>query len=228
MGAVPGRLAVETHCHTYWSTDCLMLPERLIEAAGKAGLDRLAITDHNLIGGAQELARLAPGLIIVGEEIKTSEGELLAYYVHEHVPRGLTPEETIRRLRDQQAAISVAHPFDHERSGAWTEANLRRILPLVDAVEVFNARCIVRNANQLAAAFAATTGKPGSAGSDAHSYREVGRTQMILPPFEDGPSLARAFAQAELVCRASSLAIHFVSTYATWRKKRGWKPPRSA
>jgi predicted metal-dependent phosphoesterase TrpH len=228
MARTPGTLAVETHCHTYWSTDCLMLPERLIAAARAAGLDRLAITDHNLVGGALEAARLAPDFIIVGEEIKTSEGELLAYYVQEYIPRGLTPEETIRRLRDQQAAISVAHPFDHERSGAWKEENLRRILPLVDAVEVFNARCIVRNANQLAREFAASEEKPGSAGSDAHSYREVGRTHMLLPPFDDGPSLARAFAQAELVCRASSLAIHFVSSYATWRKKAGWRPPHSA
>jgi predicted metal-dependent phosphoesterase TrpH len=222
------RLAIETHCHTYWSTDCLMLPERLIAAARAAGLDRLAITDHNLIGGALEAARLAPDFIIVGEEIKTSEGELLAYYVKELVPRGLTPEETIRRLRDQGAAISVPHPYDHERSGAWSEENLRRILPFVDAVEVFNARCIVRNANRLAGEFAAAQHKPGSAGSDAHSYREVGRTQMRLPPFDDGPSLARAFAQAELVCRASSLAIHFVSSYATLRKKRGWRPPHTS
>jgi hypothetical protein len=105
---------------------------------------------------------------------------------------------------------------------------LRRILPLVDAIEVFNARCIVRNANQLAREFAASQNKPGSAGSDAHSYREIGRTRMLLPSFHDGPSLSLAFAQAELVCRASSLAIHFVSSYATWRKKRGWRPPHAA
>ena len=92
------RLALETHCHTYWSTDCLMLPAQQIAAALAAGLDRLAITDHNLIGGAVELARLAPDLILIGEEIKTSQGELLAYYVKELVPSGLSPEETIRRL----------------------------------------------------------------------------------------------------------------------------------
>jgi predicted metal-dependent phosphoesterase TrpH len=219
-------IRLETHCHTYHSSDCLMLPERMIAAARSSGLDRLAITDHNNIEGALELQQLAPELIVVGEEIKTSEGELLAYFVKEHVPRGLSPEETIERLRHQQAAISVAHPFDHERSGAWKLEDLRRILPLVDAVEVFNARCIVRNANALARQFASETGKPGSAGSDAHSYREVGRTHMLVPPFEDGPSLARAFREAELTCRASSLAIHIVSSYASWRKSRGWTPPR--
>lgn len=221
-------LAVETHCHTYWSKDCLMLPERLIAAAQAAGLDRLAITDHNEVGGGRESARLAPDFVIVGEEIMTTEGELLAYYVQEHIPRGLTPEETIQRLRAQRAAISVAHPYDHSRSGAWKEESLRRILPLVDGLEVFNARSMVRDANALAAGFAAATGKPGTAGSDAHSYREVGRTHMVLPPFDDGPSLARAFAQAELVCRPSSLAIHLTSRYATWRKKAGWRPPHAA
>ncbi|MCJ7513388.1 MAG: PHP domain-containing protein [Anaerolineales bacterium] len=223
---MPELLAVETHCHTYWSKDSLMLPDRLIAVAQDAGLDRLAITDHNAIGGALEAARLAPDFIIVGEEIMTTQGELLAYFVREHIPAGLTPEETIRRLRGQQAAISVAHPYDHRRSGAWKEEDLRRILPLVDAIEAFNSRSMVRDANPQAERLASTEGKPGTAGSDAHSYREVGRSRMLLPPFHDGPSMAQAFRQAQLVCRQSSHAIHLTSRYATWRKLAGWQPPR--
>jgi predicted metal-dependent phosphoesterase TrpH len=205
--------------------DCLMIPDRLIATAKRAGLDRLAITDHNSIGGGIAAARLAPDFIIVGEEIMTTEGELLAYFVQEEIPPGLTPEETISRLRRQGAAISVAHPYDHRRSGAWAQEHLHRILPLVDAIEVFNARTMVRHANERASELAAAEGKPGTAGSDAHSYREVGRSRMLLHAFHDGPSMRDAFRDAQLVRRGSSQAIHLTSRYATWRKKTGWKPP---
>ena len=222
------RLALETHCHTYWSTDCLMLPAQQIAAARAAGLDRLAITDHNLIGGAVELARLAPDLILIGEEIKTSQGELLAYYVKELVPPGLTPERTIEILRQQGAVISVAHPFDAFRAGHWEELELRAILPLVDAIEVFNARVAAPAQNSRAAALAAATGIPGTAGSDAHAYGEVGQTTMRLPAFQDAEGLRAALRSGEVVGRRSPYWVHLYSRYAAWRKKAGWRMPPGA
>jgi hypothetical protein len=218
-------LFAELHCHTCYSKDSLMLPGRLIDVARKRGLQRLAITDHNVFEGARIAARLDPELIIPGEEIMTTRGELLAYYVQELVPPGLTPERSIAILRQQGAVISVAHPFDNFRAGHWDETELREILPLVDAVEVFNARVATPAENRRAAEVTAAAGKPGTAGSDAHAYLEVGRTTMRLPDFHDADSLRAALSSGEVRGRLSPYWVHLLSRYAVWRKTVGWKPP---
>ena len=218
-------LTVDLHCHTCYSKDSLMLPGRLLDVARRRGLQRLAITDHNVFDGAQHAARIDPELIIPGEEIMTTGGELLAYYVVEAVPPGLSPERTIEILRQQGAVISVAHPFDALRAGHWDGAELHEILPLVDAIEVFNARVATAAQNRRASALAAAAGKPATAGSDAHAYLEVGRTTMRLPAFHDAASLCAALGFGEVIGRRSPYWVHLVSRYAAWRKKAWWRPP---
>jgi predicted metal-dependent phosphoesterase TrpH len=210
---------VELHCHTYRSGDSLADPGRLLEAMTRVGLDRLAITDHNSIGGALETQALAPDRIIVGEEIMTTEGELLAYFVQEEIPPGLTPEATIRLLRGQRAVVAVSHPFDAFRKGAWQEASLRRILPLVDALEVLNARTWGSRANRLAAQWARDAGLPGIAGSDAHAPREVGTAVTLLEPFQDAATFLVALRTARVAGRRSPGWVHLLSRYASWKKR---------
>jgi predicted metal-dependent phosphoesterase TrpH len=139
--------------------------------------------------------------------------------VREEVPRGLPPTEAIARLRDQGAAISVSHPFDRLRSGAWQEADLLRILPLVDAVEIFNARCLFAGDNRRIAALARARGLAGTAGSDGHAARELGTAGVELPPFHDAESFKAALAAARPFGRLSPWWVHFFSTYAKWRKR---------
>ena len=218
-------ILAELHCHTCYSKDSLMLPGRLIEVARQRGLQRLAITDHNAFEGALRASEIDPELIVPGEEIMTTGGELLAYYISELVPRGLTPERTIEILRQQGAVIAVAHPFDAIRAGHWDETELREILPLVDAVEVFNARVATPAQNRRAAEVAAAAGKPGMAGSDAHAYMEVGRARTRLPTFSDAASLRTALATCEVRGRLSPYWVHVLSRYAAWCKKSGWQMP---
>jgi hypothetical protein len=216
-------LTLELHAHTRASADCLMRPADIVRACREKGLQRLAVTDHNTIQGALELRDLAPELVIVGEEIMTTQGELLAYFVKEIVPLGLSPAEAIARLRAQDAAISVSHPFDRLRKGAWREADLAAIVPLVDAIEVFNARCIYPEDNDRALAFARDHAKLGSVGSDAHSRRELGRAVLRVQRAPQGRAdLIAAFASGERVTRLSSPAIHFTSTFAKhWKRLTG-------
>jgi len=215
-------LTADLHCHTYRSKDSLLVPGRLLEIARQRGIDRLGITDHNCILGALEAARLDPERVIVGEEIRTAAGELLAYFMREEVPPGLTPQETIFRLREQGAFISIAHPFDGMRGGGWSEATLRDVLPLVDALEVFNSRTWSARPNQLASARAAEAGLLGTAGSDAHAACEIGRAVVRLPPFRDTESLRAALRSAEIRGRRSTPLVHLLSRYASWRKAAGW------
>ncbi|HMK09516.1 MAG TPA: PHP-associated domain-containing protein [Anaerolineales bacterium] len=215
---------VELHCHTYWSKDSLASPRALLAACRRRGIDRLAVTDHNSLGGAREAAALAPDLFIVGEEILTTEGELLGYFLTEEVPPHLSPQETIDRLRRQGAVISVSHPYDLARHG-WREEILRPLLPQLDALEAFNARTYSAKPNAQAAALAAEHGLPGLAGSDAHAPFEIGRGLTQLEPFHDAESFRRSLAAARLVARRSPPWVHLVSRYAVLRKRLGWRRP---
>jgi predicted metal-dependent phosphoesterase TrpH len=211
--------AVEFHCHTNASKDSLTAPVELVAAARSKGIDRLIITDHNSIAGARVAQGLDPELVIVGEEIMTTRGEILAAFVQEEIPPYLTPQETIHRLREQGAFISVSHPFDKIRSGGWKEPDLLEIAPLVDAIEVYNSRCMFPSFNRDARLFAERHNIPGTVGSDAHAAFEVGRSLMRLDPF-NGPDEMRAVIRSgKPLTRWSPPWFHFTSRYATLRKR---------
>ncbi len=209
---------VDFHTHTCFSPDSLTEPADLIRVARRRGLDRVVVTDHNTLGGALAAQALAPDLIIVGEEIMTSEGELLAAFVRERVPAGLPPEEAIARLRAQGAFISVSHPFDRWRKGHWSPVALARILPLIDAIEGFNARTMWPGSNWRARRLVSRLGLRWTAGSDAHGAFEVGRAGLILPPFSDAASLRQSLARARRFGRRSGYWVHLVSRYAHRRQ----------
>lgn len=211
------RWRVDLHSHTCFSDGTTDILQHL-QAARRAGLQRVAVTDHNVLRGALEAARLEPEFFIPGEEIETTEGELLGYFVREEIPPGLEPEEAITRLRDQGAVISVSHPFDHLRA-AWREPVLLRILPLVDAIEGFNARCMSAAYNRQAAAFALAQRKPVTAGSDAHSASELGAAGLEMAPFSDAESFRAALTTARPFGGISPWRVHFFSRYAVLRKQ---------
>ncbi len=212
-------LTVEFHCHTYASKDSLVRPADLIRAARKKGLDRLVVTDHNSIRGALEAQALDPQLIVVGEEVMTTRGELLAAYVTEEIPAGLSPREALRRLKAQGAFISVSHPFDTHRQGGWKEADLLDILPEVDAIEVFNSRCMNPRFNRQARMFAEKHNLPGTVGSDAHGICEVGQSLLLLDSFEGADELRNIIRGAKFQTRLSPWTVHLISRYASIRKR---------
>ncbi len=211
---------VDLHAHTIYSKDSLTRTEALIGRARAVGLNRIAVTEHNRLDGALEAKRLAPDLVIVGEEIKTTHGEIIAYFVQEAVPKGLSPQETVARLRDQGAVISIPHPLDSLRGSAMGLANVLTIIDDVDALEVLNARCVRSQDNDAALALARQHGKLMTAGSDAHIPFEVGRCYLEMPPFDDNPaSFLTALTQATPQGAISPFWPHLASTYAKWRKR---------
>ena len=213
------QVLTEFHCHTNVSKDSLVTPAQLIRCCRRKSIGKVVVTDHNSIDGALEASRLAPDLVVVGEEIMTTEGEILAAYVKERIPPGLAPRETIHLLRDQNAFISISHPFDEIRSGSWKQHALLDIAPLVDAIEVFNSRCLLPESNRQAQEFAERNGLISTAGSDAHSVWEVGRALVLLPSFQDADELRVAIRNSTLKVRHSPYWVHFLSRYASMRKR---------
>ncbi len=214
-------LKVECHCHTQYSKDCLTSLDKLLKTCEHKGIDRLIITDHNTIQGAKQAFIMDSERVIVGEEIMTQAGELLAFFVQEEIPAGLPPKEAIRRLREQNAFISVSHPYDRLRKGHWEPGELLAITPLVDAIETFNARCVWWPAfNNQAQAFARQHNLPGTAGSDAHSAYEVGRATLLLPAFSNADELRQVIRSAQFRTALSPPWVFLASRSAKWRKKR--------
>ena len=213
-------ISLEFHCHTYASKDSLTRPMDLIKAARRKGLDRLVITDHNSIAGALEAQAIDPELVIVGEEIMTTKGEILAAYVREQIPPFLSPQETIDRLKEQGAFISVSHPFDAMRSGGWKENDLLEIIPFVDAIEVHNSRCMMPRFNRLARNFAEQHNLAGTVGSDAHAAFEVGRSVILLDQFSGPEEMRSVIRQAQFRVKWSPWWFHLTSRYASLKKKK--------
>jgi predicted metal-dependent phosphoesterase TrpH len=215
------RLQVEFHCHSIYSKDSLLGLERLLEACRRKGIDRVVISDHNTIAGALRAQEMDPARVIPGEEIMTQAGELLAVFVSEEIPAGLPPGEALARLKEQNAFISVSHPFDWMRKGHWEREALEEILPRVDAIETFNARCLWPAFNYRAKAFAEAHGIAGTVGSDAHAAFELGKATLRLPHFDDRRSLIEALKEAEAHASLSFPWAHLSSRWAAWRKQIG-------
>jgi predicted metal-dependent phosphoesterase TrpH len=212
-------LRVEFHCHTNASKDSLVTPRELVETCHRKRIDRVIVTDHNSIAGARAAQVLDPELVIVGEEIMTTKGEILAAFVTEEIPAKLSPEETIKRLRDQGAFISVSHPFDELRSGGWKLSDLLEIVPLVDAIEVYNSRCMLPRFNRAARRFAEEHNIPGTVGSDAHAAFELGKSILLLEPFNGAEEMRSVIRRGIPKTRWSPPWVHFSSRYAVVRRK---------
>jgi predicted metal-dependent phosphoesterase TrpH len=211
-------LRVEFHCHTISSKDSLTKPETLVKVCQKKGIDRVIVTDHNNIVGALAAKELDPERVIIGEEIMTTKGEILAAYVKEEILPGQSPLAVIEQLRQQGAFISVSHPFDILRNGHWEMEDLLEILPLVDAIETFNARCLQAKFNQQAQEFAQSHRLAGTVGSDAHAAFELGRATLLLPEFTDADGLRAVIRSGQPDVFLSSPWVHFTSRYAVMKK----------
>ncbi len=214
-------LRADLHIHTYSSPDCLMTAQEIIAACRKVGINCLAVTDHNSIGGALEVERLAPFPVIVGEEIRTTEGEIIGLFLEKPVSRGLSPEESIARIRDQGGLVLVPHPFDRLRRSTIRGQTLHRILPLVDIIEAFNARIMLPTYSARARTLAARSGKAASAGSDAHTAGEIGHGYVEMPEFTGRDGFLASLAQGKVLGRPTSPLVHFSTTWNKWKKKKG-------
>jgi predicted metal-dependent phosphoesterase TrpH len=215
---------IEFHCHTIFSKDSLTHPADLVKTCRRKGIDRVVVTDHNTIAGARAAQAIDPELVIIGEEIMTTRGEILAAFVNEEIPKGLTPQETTRRLEDQGAFISVSHPFDEWRSGHWQEEDLLEILPDVDAIEVYNSRCMLPRFNREAQQFAEKHRLAGTVGSDAHTAFELGQSLMLLEPFEGAEGMRSVIRRGIPNVRRSPAWVRLTSRYAVlYKTLKGYK-----
>ncbi len=221
-------LKADLHTHTYFSPDALTSPEQYVKTCLKRGIDCVVVCEHNNIRGALAVAEIAPFKVIVGEEVRSREGEIMGLFLRDEIPHGLTPEETVRRIKEQGGLVLVPHPFDRLRSEHMAEGALERLLPDVDIIEGFNARTTFRGDNERAARFAQEHDLAQSAGSDAHSPGELGRAYVEMPDFEGPQEFPPALRRGRMVGKLSSPAVHLLSRWAWLRRRLGWEPTKGA
>jgi len=210
-------IRIDCHLHTEYSPDSISPIEDLADQARRIGLDKLIITDHNTIAGAMILKKRYPDFVIVGEEIQTTCGEILAYFVEEEIPPWLEPEEAFQRLTAQNAFISLSHPYAFSRMG-WTETEMLRYQPYLDAIEAANGRNTPK-LNQKAADFAKAHALAVTAGSDGHAVRELGKMGLELPEFNTVDEMRLAVREATVFGTESSLLVRYYSRKAVLLKK---------
>lgn len=217
----PDFLSVDLHVHTVYSKDSLTSLQKMIAAVQRAGLSAVAITDHNQIDGALRLRECAPFPVIVGEEIKTSEGEITGLFLKERIPPRLSPEETIAAIREQNGIVYLPHPADLVRRSTIVPAALERVIEQVDAIEVINARVMNASRNEEARRLAERHDLAQGAGSDAHTPAEVGTAHVLVPSCDltDPVSFLAALKRGRPMGRLSSPLVHLASTWAKIRKR---------
>jgi predicted metal-dependent phosphoesterase TrpH/glycosyltransferase involved in cell wall biosynthesis len=199
----------DLHMHTSWSHDCAIDPAELVDHAEAEGLGAIAITDHNVFGGALETVDLARGrelFVIPGEEIKTdTQGEVIGLFLEREVDGGLPFADTVAAIREQGGLVYLPHPFDRMHA-APEPATLHRHLADIDVFEVYNARLLFEAPNEEALRFARKYDLTAGAGSDAHVLQGVGTGGLRMRAFRDAEEFLISLHSAEVVRRPKSLA----------------------
>jgi predicted metal-dependent phosphoesterase TrpH len=213
----PARSPLETrewiladlHMHTTWSHDCSIDVDELIDHAEAEGLGAIAVTDHNVLGGALEAVESARGrklIVIPGEEVKTaSQGEVIGLFLKEEIPKGMSFAETVEAIRAQGGLVYLPHPFDRLHA-IPDPATIHRHLAEIDVFEVYNARLLFEGYNDEALRFARKYNLTAGAGSDAHVLQGVGTGVVRMHRFNGPEEFLLSLRSAEVLRRPKSLA----------------------
>jgi predicted metal-dependent phosphoesterase TrpH len=202
-------IVADLHMHTTWSHDCSIDVDELIDHAVAEGLGAIAVTDHNVFGGALEAVERARGrnlIVIPGEEVKTDEqGEVIGLFLKEEIPRGMSFAETVEAIRAQGGLVYLPHPFDRLHA-IPDAATLHRHLAEIDVFEVYNARVLFEGYNDEALRFARKYNLTAGAGSDAHVLQGVGTGAVRMRRFNGPEEFLLSLRSAEVLRRPKSLA----------------------
>ena len=213
-------LRADLHIHTECSMDCTTSLDNIIQRCLERGINCVAIADHGTIDGALKMKEMAPFKVIVAEEILTPHGEIMGMFLKETIPSGFSVEQTISRIRAQDALVCIPHPFDRIRHSGLDEHIIDEIIDQIDVIEVLNSRSITTHPLTKTRMFAEKHGIPQSAGSDAHTVHEIGNAYVELPEFNGKDEFLQALSKGKIYGGRTNPFIHFISA---WNKLKSHK-----
>jgi predicted metal-dependent phosphoesterase TrpH len=193
----PGLIRVDLHVHSSASFDSKSDPELVAERSWRLGLEPVFLTDHDTTVAAVRLQVLSRRRIVVGEEITTTDGELIGLFLQRRIRAGLTARQTALEIKEQAGLVYLEHPYDQFRRHLSEEA-IEDLADLIDIVEVFNARSDDKT-NRRAEELCEILGAAPGAGSDAHTLRELGSVYVEMENFDSAEDFLANLRRARIV-----------------------------
>lgn len=212
---------IDFHTHSTASPDGGISAAQYKKLLDSGRLDMVAVTDHNRIDFAQQLQQELGDKVIVGEEIMTTEGEIVGLHLTELVLPKQSPLETAKAIKAQGGLVYIPHPFETVRKGLQAKS-LEAIKSYIDIIEVYNGRAMLQNRTAKTMEWAQTHKVLGAASSDAHGSRGVGYTYTVLDQKPTQQKLLKSLKTAQLVAARPPLRTLTYPKLNRFRKKV-WK-----
>ncbi|MBI1856761.1 PHP domain-containing protein [Candidatus Saccharibacteria bacterium] len=209
---------IDLHTHSSASPDGGIKVEQYAHALATGLLDVIAVTDHNRIDFAVELHKKLGNRIIIGEEIMTTDGEIIGLYLDNLVEPNLSPLETVKQIKKQGGIVYIPHPFETIRKGLMPVA-IEKILDQVDIIETCNGRAFLQNRGTQAITWARINHIIGAASSDAHGYQGLGKTYTVVKQIPTHDTLLDLFMSGTLVTNRPNLRSLLYPKYHHLRKR---------
>lgn len=188
---------VDLHIHSSASFDCASEPRRVAARCHRLGLSPVFLTDHDSIDGAVQLQKMSIGKVVTGQEVLTTEGEIIGLFLTRPVKSGLTAKQAALEIKGDGGLVYLEHPYDRARR-SLSEVGIEEVADLIDIVEVFNGRSDEK-ANHLAEDLRATLGAAPGAGSDAHLLEEIGSVYIEMEPFDGAGDFLAKLRRSRIV-----------------------------
>lgn len=219
-------MKLETHVHTRYSHDSILCLYILYLMCKIKGINSIAITDHNTIKGAVKFKEKfgtrvkAKGKkkgiqVIIGEEIMTSDGEVIGLYLTEEIKPGMTPDKTIAAIIEQGGVVYIPHPYDDKRhKTVMNFEDIQRNRRYIDCIECFNGRNISEEYGVKQTMISEQLGLTKVIGSDAHTMIEIGRNYMEVHEFTDKDGFIKAISSATFTKKQCLKLSHQITKVA--------------
>jgi predicted metal-dependent phosphoesterase TrpH len=206
----PGWVRVDCHLHTAASGDAVTSLEQLADRVSELELDVICITDHNVTSAAVAAAERDIGArVVIGEEIRTPDGDVIGLFLTERIPYVLPLAEVVTLIRSQGGLVYLPHPFDPGRSSLGEAATGLCADGRADVVEIFNAKIEDQARNDQAVRLAERYSLPGAAGSDAHDPDGIGAAYLEMKDFDGPDSFLASLADAVITGEYRPHAVRY-------------------
>jgi predicted metal-dependent phosphoesterase TrpH len=192
--------------------------DEIIERCQTLKLNCIAIADHDAVEGGLKMQKIAPFKVIVAEEILTPHGEIMGMFLKERIPSGVSVEEAVARIKEQDGLINLPHPYDPFRGLKLDDYAMDALAEQIDMLEVFNARAPLSIGENKAQALAEKYNLPVTAGSDSHTPNEIGFTYVRMPGFEGKEDFLEALRKGRIFPHRANPLVHFGSIRARMKK----------
>lgn len=209
---------IDLHTHSTASHDGGISLEKYRRVIDNGELDYVAITDHDDIENAKYIHQELGSKVIVGEEIMTTEGEIIGLFLTKLIHPNQTPQKTIEAIKNQDGIVYIPHPFETVRKGLHPKV-LEEIASEVDIVEIYNGRAFLENKSAQTVVWARMNHKAGAASSDAHGFHGMGRTHTLIREVPTNKNLVELIRQGTPIAEKAKFRSLFYPKYNKLRKK---------